>query len=269
MGFISLLLLLSVVERATAWVFPAMNSAAVLAHNRGGEGRSFFPVPMVSDDDTSVSSFPTPLRFAFRGYSVWLELQDVDGDLDRALDVAASDLHVHRVPSPHVTVEYGMAQIDEREIRRRFCEDLPVQQLRKEWPDFVVRGIQTGTTVDGVDGEDMTMAWIELTLGTSAQHEAMVDLVRRVLYRDDYKPRTSKWTPHLSLCYENPEEAKSNLHYSMTIMSRVPTLTSVAKRRITGIALWKTEGTMEFWKCLERFDLRSEEEAQPAVTDEQ
>jgi len=239
-----------------------MNSATMITNG----GPFLPPLHMVSDDDSSVSTPPTPLRFEFRGYSVWLEVEDVQGDLDQALDAAASDLHVHRVPSPHVTVEYGMMHLehDEMELRRRFREELPVQELQ-QWPDFDVRGIQTGTTIAGVDGEDMSMAWIELTLGTSAAHEGMVDLVRRVLYRDEFTQRTSKWTPHLSLCYENPEQAKSNLHYSMTIMSRVPTLTSVAKRRITGIALWKTQGKMEYWKCLERFDLTVDGSIDPSL----
>jgi len=213
---------------------------------------------VVSDDEGSTgvepAAPPTPLRFEFRGYSVWLELQDVHDDLNQALDVAARDLHVHRVPSPHVTVEYGMTHVGEAEMRSRFKE-IPAQQLLSEWPAFDVRGIQIGSCYEGVDGEDMTMAWVEMTLGTSPKHEAMVDWVRRCMYQDEHVgARTTKWTPHLSLCYENPEQAKSNLHYSLTIMHRVPTLTSLAKRRITGIALWKTQGKMEHWECLERFD---------------
>jgi len=117
-----------------------------------------------------------------------------------------------------------------------------------------VQGIQTGSCYDGVDGEDMTMAWVEMTLGTSPIHEAMVDWVRRGMYQDDFCARTTKWTPHLSLCYKNPKQAKSNLHYSLTIMQRVPTLTSLSKQRIMGIALWKTQGKMEDWECLEHFD---------------
>jgi len=150
-------------------------------------------------------------------------------------------------------------------MRRRFREELPLEQLQG-WPDFPVRGVQTGMTWNGVDGEEMDMAWIEMTLGTSPAHETMVNAVRSVFYRDTSasslrtQSNNSKWTPHLSLCYENPEQAKSNLHYSMSIMARVPTLTEVPQRRITGIALWKTEGTMELWKCLERFDLRENNE---------
>ena len=221
------------------------------------------PMTLVSDDE-SASTPRTPLRFEFRGYSVWLEVEDFQGDLDAALDVAASDLHVHRVPSPHVTVEYGMTHVPEDEMRRRF-RGLPGKQLLQDWPVFDVRGIQTGSTYDGVDGEDMTMAWVEMTLGTSPTHEIMVDRVRSVMYKDDVVPRIQKWMPHLSLCYENPEEAKSNLHYSLTVMQRVPTLTSRSTRRVTGISLWTTQGKMKHWKCLERFVLSGD----PVDTTEQ
>lgn len=245
---------------------------------------------VVSDDEGSITYNTTtaqlvvvvpprtPLEFEFRGYSVWLELEQVHHhDLDRALDVAAHDLHVQRVPCPHVTVEYGIQLLrddntgsleSELELRRRFREYCGMDAGDKNgshsnnynvltaWPALSVRGVQTGSTYDGVDGEDMTMAWIELTLATSSAHEVQVQAVRQALWGNQYQHRTHpKWTPHLSLCYENPQRAQSNLHYSLNLLQRVPTLTSLAQRRVTGMALWKTQGKMEDWQCLERVAL--------------
>jgi hypothetical protein len=210
----------------------------------------------MSISSTPDSTTTTPLQFEFTGVSVWLELEQIDGDLDRALDIADKDLHVDRILGPHVTVEYGMTHLDEGEMRRRFLQEL--QPKLHHWPSFRVKGIMTDFTYDGVDGENMSMAWIELTLASSQLHERLVDLVRSIFFAGttvNALPPRGRWTPHLSLVYENPEQAKSNLHYSLTIMNRVPTLTSQSMRRVRAIALWSTAGQMERWRCLERYEL--------------
>jgi len=84
----------------------ALHAAAMTMRMVDGEQHD---AVVSSSSSSKAASPPTPLRFEFRGYSVWLEIEDVNGDLDKALDVAAQELHVHRVPSPHVTVEYGSA----------------------------------------------------------------------------------------------------------------------------------------------------------------
>ena len=71
-----------------------------------------------------------PLRFVFTGYSLWLELEQVDiddkglGDLDRAMVDAADRFNLEgAIPSPHVTALYGINTIrDEVEMRRVFRE---------------------------------------------------------------------------------------------------------------------------------------------------
>ena len=45
-----------------------------------------------------MSILATPLDFVFRGYSIWLELDQVDSDLDKAVEAAAFDLNVHAIP---------------------------------------------------------------------------------------------------------------------------------------------------------------------------
>ena len=230
------------------------------------------------------------LNFEFRGYSVWLELEQVNGgDIDQALDVASRDLHVHRIPAPHVTVEYGMNHLgSEQEYLDRFDQlccgrggarvgqkdsedghDAAASEIGEltTWPSFQVKGIHTDVSYDGVEDDDMDMAWIEMTLGTSKEHRNHVDRVLRAFYRsdadDDHHLNSSlqlqhprpKWKPHLSLVYENPDQAKLNLHYSMTIMNKLPSLTSKMNRRVTAISLWKTEGKMQHWKQLRRYPL--------------
>jgi hypothetical protein len=45
-----------------------------------------------------MSLLATPLDFVFKGYSIWLELEQVESDLDKAVDAAAVDLDVHAIP---------------------------------------------------------------------------------------------------------------------------------------------------------------------------
>jgi len=208
----------------------------------------------------------THLHFAFRGYSIWLELEQFRGDLDLALDIASRDLHVVRIPGPHVTVVYGMTHLSEDEVLERFDR---LRDVVRSWPSFHVKGIHTDTSYDGVDGEDMDMAWIEITLGTSREHQKLVDDVLHVFFDDknhstigtapdpqnNGELQRPKWKPHLSLVYENPDMAKSNLHYSLTIMKRLPSLTQHTHRRVTAVSLWKTEGKMASWELLRRYPL--------------
>lgn len=94
-----------------------------------------------------------PLDFVFKGYSIWLELAQNANDLDDALDEAARDLDVDRIPAPHVTVIYGMTHLSETEVLRQFREEL-VPNLQT-WPDLRVKGFKVDKSFDGVDGQEM------------------------------------------------------------------------------------------------------------------
>ena len=59
----------------------------------------------------------------FAGFSVWLELEQFDEDLDKAIRTASTELGVHPIPEPHVTVLYGICStVSEWEMRRMFRE---------------------------------------------------------------------------------------------------------------------------------------------------
>lgn len=65
----------------------ALHAAAMTRRMVDGEQHD----AVSTSSSSNVPSPATPLRFEFRGYSVWLEIQDVNGDLDKALDVAAQE----------------------------------------------------------------------------------------------------------------------------------------------------------------------------------
>ena len=125
-----------------------------------------------------------PLRFVFSGYSIWLELEQLNidihgrGDLDRAVMDAADHFHLGgAIPSPHVTALYGIDTIsDDDEICRLFRDKVKLVLLKeaekrkqergdfceteKLWPDLISNGIIVDVEFDGVDGGRMVSVMI-------------------------------------------------------------------------------------------------------------
>lgn len=100
----------------------------------------------------------TPLDFEFRGYSIWLEISQEQGDLDSALDAAANSLDVDPIPAPHVTVIYGISHLSEAEILTNFREKLV--PFLDSWPELRVAGWKVDKSFDGVDGQEMVrISW--------------------------------------------------------------------------------------------------------------
>jgi len=258
--------------------------------------------PFLNDEALTTVSVPEkkshpPLRFVFSGYSLWLELeqQQIDdhgkGDLDRAMSDAAAEFDLgEAIPSPHVTALYGIDNVqDDEEMLRIFRRDvhrviLDVADERRKrdgkmqggkvWPDLGATGIYVGVEYDGVNGGTMDMAWAEVTLATSPDHEALIDALYNLLYgnpKDDKKDvhsRPTPWMPHLSICYDNPENFGPNLTRSAIehfIAKSCPTLDKAVDRNgrdvefsrsVTGISLWKTAGLMSDWKCLDKIEFQ-------------
>mmetsp|Transcript_57221 Transcript_57221/g.170616 ORF Transcript_57221/g.170616 Transcript_57221/m.170616 type:complete len:118 (-) Transcript_57221:157-510(-) len=112
------------------------------------------------------------------------------------------------------------------------------------------------------------MAWMEITLATSSEHECMVDIVHDIFHdssenkynkADPLPPRRRPWTPHISLAYDNPDEdSPLSLGAAFCLASEFPSLLEKAERDVTAISLWKTEGQMEDWVQLERIELNND-----------
>lgn len=241
-----------------------------------------------------------PLRFLFSGYSLWLELEqrDIDagglGDLDRVMIDAADEFSLGgAIPSPHVTALYGINTIEEEDEMRRVFRENVKAVLSKEsekrassdgklWPDLEATGIIVGAEFDGVNGGSMDMAWAEVSLATSPEHEALINALHELFYhrssssspfneekKEEYAPRSNSWMPHLSLCYDNPDGFGPNLSRAgieAFMREKCPTLENVLdntgsgikfERAVSGISLWRTAGRMDEWKCLDRFEFPS------------
>lgn len=94
---------------------------------------------------------------------------------------------------------------------------------------------------------------MEVEFETSDAHEQLVDQVYNA-FHDGIRVRP--WQPHASIVYENPDVSKLNLDYAIKFMERFPTLTAQTTRQVTAISVWRTQGKMEKWQCLDRYELK-------------
>ena len=131
------------------------------------------------------------------------------------------------------------------------------------------------------------MAWAEVSLATTPEHETLIDALHELFYRplanstnieavsyhggeekkDDYPSRSQLWAPHLSFCYDNPEglgHFLSRSSFEQFLKEKCPTLFESENdgnvgfsRAVTGFSLWKTAGTMAEWRCLDRLTFDS------------
>mmetsp|Transcript_57222 Transcript_57222/g.170618 ORF Transcript_57222/g.170618 Transcript_57222/m.170618 type:complete len:182 (-) Transcript_57222:602-1147(-) len=104
-------------------------------------------------DDAEALTLREPLRFSFVGYSIWLHLEQHESDLNRAIQTAAERDGLLPIPSPHVTVVYGMTHLTENDAREKFNAE--VGERVKRWPKLRTKGFLFDRCFDGVGGEDM------------------------------------------------------------------------------------------------------------------
>jgi len=199
-----------------------------------------------------------PLRFNFTGYSLWLEVEELDDDLTRTLNMIADENGVIPIPEAHVTAIYGMNHLTEHEVRQRFRTMKSMAKFCESWPDdlrFI--GVLMDIELAGVNGGLMDMAWAEITISTSTSHEDHLDSLYDLFFAGHVvNQRIAPWKPHLSLAYDNPENSVLNLGRVVDTVLQSRLLTK-SLRRVTGISLWDTNGLLEDWKCMDRLVFES------------
>jgi len=217
------------------------------------------------------------LRFRFKGYTIWMEpeqfpveiISKEDGvsvttasDLDHIIATVSTEQGLQPIPKPHVTLLYGMSQFSsEEEVKAVFKGEFKDSISKMEIGDTIGSWSSPlkfydelfGICFDGVDGEEMDMAWTEITYAKAPEYERMVDIVYQMFYKN--QGSMQKWSPHLSLAYDNPEDTRLSSAVVPDLISRFPTLTK--DRKIEAISLWDTNGRMSDWKCLDRIFLRN------------
>ncbi|CAB9511727.1 expressed unknown protein [Seminavis robusta] len=200
------------------------------------------------DSDDQYPERRTPLQWVFKGLTLWLELEEHDQDLTKAIDNAPKLYGTQRIPVPHATAVYGMTHLSEVEAMERLAA--VAKAFPNGWPanlDCPV-SVKCDLAVEGRPGQVCSIAWAELTLKTNEDHEAAIDTIYEI-FGAERKPG-QPWTPHISLAYDNPEDTVLNLADTISYVAQNPSL--MQTRRVKAVSLWSTEGKMAEWKCLDR-----------------
>jgi hypothetical protein len=215
-----------------------------------------------SDDNQSVASLSsaaaprTRLQWEFHGLTLWLEFEEFDLDLSKAIDFAVQMYGTEKIPLPHTTAIYGMTHLTQEQAKAKLAV---VPEVLSGWKNVLdpPKGLTCDIAEEGKPGQVCSIAWAELTYPTNEAHEAAIDALYELFEMPNQ--RQGVWTPHISLAYDNPEDSVLNIHDTYTYVSQHPTL--MRSRRITAISLWNTAGKMADWQCLDRVSLPSLPEA--------
>ena len=194
------------------------------------------------------------LQWVFKGLTLWLELEEFNNDLTRAVEDFSSTHSSPFIPKPHTTAIYGMEHLSIEEAKERLQT---VRTKIGQWPAF---SKPTGVTSDiaecGKPGQVCSIAWSELTLATNPHHEHALDTLYQIFFENcnaikEIPVRDRPWKPHNSIAYDNPETNTLSLLDTVMYASRNPSLLGRG-RRVEAISLWSTEGKMEDWRCIDR-----------------
>jgi hypothetical protein len=209
-------------------------------------------LPSTTTAATTLPSSPLSsrrsLQWEFKGLTIWLELEEFDNDLTRAVEYFSSKHNSPFIPQSHTTAIYGMEHLSIEEAKARLRR---VREVIPQWPTFAKpTGVTSDIAVCGKPGQVCSIAWSELTLATNPQHETALDLLYELFYGQDYH-RDRPWKPHNSVAYDNPETNCLSLLDTIMYASQNPSLLGM-ERRVAAISLWSTVGKMGDWECLER-----------------
>jgi hypothetical protein len=200
-----------------------------------------------SDADLSTPK-RLPLQWNFHGLTLWVEFEEFDNDLTKAVRDASAFYGTEEIPQPHATAAYGMEHLSVEEAKERLYQ-IPSVLENGKWPVMQRPvAVKQDIAVEGRPGQVCSISWAELTLTSNEEHEKALDQVYSLFGLGE---RTGPWTPHISLAYDNPEETVLNLGDTISYVTQHPTLLC-KERKVEAISLWSTEGKLADWKCIDR-----------------
>jgi len=206
-------------------------------------------IASLSDIPTVIKTAPKrrPLQWKFKGLTLWLEFEEFNGDLSRANEFLASQYGTEAIPCVHATAIYGMEHLSTEEAKQRLSQ-IPSILPGGEWPVMERPvAVKQDISQEGLPGQVCSIAWAELTLKTNEKHEQAMDS----LYRLFGVERGGRWTPHISLAYDNPEDSILELTDIITYAAQMPSLMK-NPRRVKAMSLWSTEGRLGEWELIDR-----------------
>jgi len=210
-------------------------------------------VSVVSESDSELKTSPVPtsrgcLQWEFHGLSLWLELEEFDMDLTKAIQFFSNTFGTEALPIPHLTAIYGINHLSKEDA---IAKMETIKDKIPQWPTFEKPvSVTQDIAVEGRPGQVCSIAWAELKFASNPSHEDALDELYRIFYGSANK-REGLWTPHNSIAYDNPDDSPLNLMDIVSYAVSQPTLLK-SQRKVNAISLWDTNGRMGEWKFLHR-----------------
>lgn len=169
----------------------------------------------------------TPLQWVFKGLTIWIEYEEHDRDLSRAVEDASQFYGTEQIPMPHSTAIYGMTHFSDQQATEKLLE--VGKAFPNGWPSIMDKpiSVKQDLAVEGRPGQVCSISWSELTLKTNEQHEEAIDKLCEIFEVNRARP----WTPHLSLAYDNPEDSVLNLADTIGYVAQNPSFFLLVESR--------------------------------------
>jgi len=190
------------------------------------------------------------IPFTFTGYSIWLDPHGPNASL--GIKALSDKLGLELIPSPHVTLLYGVHYVNDQDAIERFREVCRVVTEKGGCPPFKPVGVVCDVEFAGVDGGTMDMQWSEVTLKARPEHNEMFKTANEIFGRAD---ALVEYKPHLSLGYDNPVGTPLDMQTTLSVVQEHPKLVT-EDTCMKGLSLWDTNGKMSEWRRVASFDLR-------------
>ena len=138
---------------------PAMSESPATAFDPSFDPAGGYQSPSVFDEcqgsrlPEKTTDFPErrKLKHEFWGLAVWLELEEFDNDITRAVEDFSSRHACPLIPKPHTTAIYGMTHLSTDEARERFGI---VRERIHQWPTLRPCGVQVRSFIDSLLSSD-------------------------------------------------------------------------------------------------------------------
>eukprot|EP00520_Triparma_pacifica_P019393 CAMPEP_0118633908 /NCGR_PEP_ID=MMETSP0785-20121206/1250_1 /TAXON_ID=91992 /ORGANISM="Bolidomonas pacifica, Strain CCMP 1866" /LENGTH=139 /DNA_ID=CAMNT_0006524819 /DNA_START=155 /DNA_END=571 /DNA_ORIENTATION=- len=131
---------------------------------------------------TTTVTPPRALSFSFTGYTIWFDVQEVEGDWTNVHRKLQESMGLSLIPGSHITCIYGRTfpspttALTSFKNLQSFLLSQPSLSPYRAVPPFKPTAVLCDKEVRGVDGGLMDMVWAEVSVKKERAHTEIVEI---------------------------------------------------------------------------------------------